>query len=323
MKSGGGKAAFRQPIVFTYRGSEREKYDTIALKKFPYIDKWLIYSKTPIGNINSFQTYLLKADILEILNNDSIRKHLQNGTANLYNLYGDRDSARGDRISIDNGILRVDIYRHRFFQLPICKANWRKLIKYQPHKKSGDYPRVYIEIPLSPPPPTDSGVEKKGDDRIKVIGDNEINYILGKALRFERNEWVLNLQTEDENFRSFGEPLITKFHQKTVNFPRCKLSLDEENALFDFLNFPFLPINANTDEDVYLYEVGRGLKVAPLLAREDTLLIVGQSSNCGVVSFTDEQYPLNPLLHESATLFMVRPPCIDSPEPLCYTLCYA
>ena len=321
MKAGGGKAAFRQPILFTYRENEREKYDSIALKKFPYIDKWLIYSKAPIQNLPFFHTFLLKANILEILRNDSIKKHLQEGTAILHINFGNKDSVRGDRISIDNGILRIDVYRHRFFQLPICRANWRKLIKYQPHKKSGDYPRVYIEIPLSPQSFSGSEKGEQVGDRIKVIGDGELDYIFGRALQFERNEWILKLQTKDFDFKYLGEPLTEKIHQKMVNFPHFKITLDEENTIFDFLNFPFLP--SNDGEEVYLYEVEGNLQISPLLTNRDILLIMGRSGENGVVSFVDEQHPLNPLLHEAATIFMIRPSCIDSPEPFCYTLCHA
>jgi hypothetical protein len=323
MKAGGGKAAFRQPTLFTYTASEREKYDTIALNKFPFIDKWLIYSKSPIPNLPSFQTIFLKGSILDILSNESIRGHLQNGTAVLYNSCGNGDSIRGDRVSIDNGILRIDIFKHRFFQLPICKTNWQKLIKYQPHKKSGEYPRVYLEIPLSSPTSTASDKSLGDKEQIKIVQDNELNYIFRQVLQFESNEWILKLRCELGALDSFGDSIATKIHQKTVKFPSFQLTLEEDNDIYDFINFPFLASDLNNSEEAYLYEVEGNLNVGSLLSDVNILLVIGQSNDKGVVSFTDEQHPLNPILHEPASLFMIRPPCISSPEPLCYTLCYA
>ena len=292
MKAGGGKAAFRQTFIFSYEAGKSEKYDAVALSKFPYIDKWMIYSQSQLPSELRTTSCLVQDTLWNILLGDS-KELLCSGKATL-RLNKD---ASGDNVSIDNGILRLDLYRHRFFELGLVKRHWSYICKWSPHKKTGDYPRMYLQIPLP------AFLEEKD------VAERVCRVLLEKNP--DMTEWDL---------ANGPEVTPVRLHMKSVVGPNDKVSLEDDQGIYDFVN-SFSTIEG--DGNIYAYKVEGALENASFILNDPNVLLVeGRSSGKAVVSYVDEQHPLVPSrLHEPARIYFIRPQCVQ--EGRCVTLCYA
>lgn len=300
MKAGGGKAAFRQTFLFAYDPQHCQKYDSIALKKFPYISKWFIYSSTQLPTtVSAFgKSTLENVSLWSILNGEH-RADLVSGRASICAA----SSATGDNVSIDNGTLRLDTYRHRFFELGLVKRHWQSFCKWSPHKKTGEYPRMYLQIPLA-----------------AFLGEPDVAERLCRVL-LEKNPQMLNWYLFNHSNPTTNQAIAPRVHMKSVSKNGGKVSLDDDQSIYQFVN-SFSEDHAMEKENVYLYEVEGLVLDSSILEDPNVLMIEGSSCENAVVSYTDQQHPLTPsILHEPARIFLIRPQCVE--EGRCVTLCYA